>query len=252
MRDMKLCHPRLQLLAAQWIKECADQGLIVAISETMRTAAEQDALYAQGRTKPGAIVTNAKGSEYRSQHQWGIAFDFYILMDIDGDGTVSDDNYNDNTGVFKRAASIAKSLGLAWGGDWKGLVDKPHMYLPDWGSTPTKLIQTYGTPDVFMRSWKRAPGWSRDGIGYLYSRPDGSYPTNQWCVINNHYYLFNGKSYMTTGWHRWNGSKCDPEDGSGAWFFMDNTAGGPLEGACWHSRDNGAQEIWYVDLPDKL
>ena len=48
---------------------------------------------------------------------------------------------------LERAAAIAKSLGLAWGGDWSSIVDKPHLYLPDWGSTPTQLIQTYGTPE---------------------------------------------------------------------------------------------------------
>lgn len=76
MRDIALCHPRMQKIAAQWITACKAEGINVAISETLRTAAEQDALYAKGRTKPGNIVTNAKGSSYRSQHQWGIAFDF--------------------------------------------------------------------------------------------------------------------------------------------------------------------------------
>ena len=67
MRDIALCHPRMQKIAAQWITACKAEGINVAISETLRTAAEQDALYAKGRTKPGNIVTNAKGSSYRSQ-----------------------------------------------------------------------------------------------------------------------------------------------------------------------------------------
>ena len=50
MRDISLCHPRLQRIASAWIKACATEGITVAISETLRTAAEQDALYAQGRT----------------------------------------------------------------------------------------------------------------------------------------------------------------------------------------------------------
>lgn len=247
MKDLKLCHPRLQLLAGQWIKACAQQGIIVAVSETLRTVQEQDALYAQGRTKPGQIVTNARGSAYRSQHQWGIAFDFYLVMDIDGDGKISDDSYNDTSGAFGKAAAIAKSLGLGWGGDWSSIVDKPHMYLPDWGSTPAKLIQTYGTPEAFIRTWKQPAGWVRDGIGYWYRRADGSYPVNSWHVINHHYYLFNRDGYMMAGWHRWDGKICDPDDGSGDWYFLDNTQGGPLEGACWHSKENGAQEIWYLD-----
>src|SRR5690606_22511724 len=44
-----------------------------------RTWAEQDALYAQGRTKPGSIVTNAKGGQ--SNHNFGIAMDFGVFKD---------------------------------------------------------------------------------------------------------------------------------------------------------------------------
>mgnify|MGYP001013999031 CR=1 FL=1 len=155
MRDITLCHPRLQRIASAWMKACATEGITVAISETLRTAAEQDALYAQGRTKPGNIVTNAKGSSYRSQHQWGVAFDFYLRMDIDGDGKISDDAYNDSTGMFKKAAELAKALGLAWGGDWRSIVDKPHLYLPDWGSGTNILKQRYGTFEAFKKTWPK-------------------------------------------------------------------------------------------------
>ena len=66
MRDITLCHPRLQVLAGKLLEECSKQGLVIAIGETLRTVAEQDALYAQGRTTPGQIVTNARGSSYSS------------------------------------------------------------------------------------------------------------------------------------------------------------------------------------------
>lgn len=155
MRDITLCHPRLQRIASAWIKACATEGITVAIGETLRTVAEQDALYAQGRTKPGNIVTNAKGSSYSSQHQWGIAFDFYLKMDVDGDGSVSDDAYNDSTGMFKKAAELAKALGLAWGGDWRSIADKPHLYLPDWGSATNILKQRYGTFEAFKKTWPK-------------------------------------------------------------------------------------------------
>ena len=46
MRDITLCHPRLQRIASAWIKACATEGITVAIGETLRTVAEQDALYA--------------------------------------------------------------------------------------------------------------------------------------------------------------------------------------------------------------
>lgn len=78
-------------------------------------------------------------------------------MDVDGDGKIADDAYNDSKGHFRKAAEIGKKLGLAWGGDWSSIVDKPHLYLPDWGSTPTPLIKQYKTPEKFMKTWIMEP-----------------------------------------------------------------------------------------------
>ncbi len=153
MRDITALHPRLQTKAALLKEECEKQGILILFSECLRTKAEQDALYAQGRTAPGNIVTNAKGSTYSSQHQWGIAIDFYINMDVDGDGDKKDDAFNNSTGLFERVGAIAKSIGLGWGGDWTSIKDRPHLYLPDWGSTASKLKQQYITPERFMQTW---------------------------------------------------------------------------------------------------
>ena len=90
-RDITKCHPRLQELAAELKAECARQGYQIAIGESFRSVAEQDALYAQGRTKPGQIVTNAPGSSYSSMHQWGVAFDFYR---------------NDGTGAYNESGNF--------------------------------------------------------------------------------------------------------------------------------------------------
>jgi hypothetical protein len=150
MRDITVCHPRLQTLTAQLVDKCAGAGLPIKIGESFRSVAEQDALYAQGRTQPGSIVTNAKGSSYSSQHQWGIAADFYRA---DGKGA-----YNEAGDYFKRVGEIAKQLGLAWGGDWKSIIDKPHVYLPDWGSGTGILKQKYGTFENFKKTWAAEDG----------------------------------------------------------------------------------------------
>lgn len=94
---------------------------------------------------------------------------------------------------------------------------------------------------------KTKAGWNKGQYGYWWQDEDGSWPANEWRLINHHYYLFNRDGYMVTGWHRWDGQTCDPDDGSGDWYFLDNTSGGELEGACWHGRENGSLEIWYVD-----
>ena len=144
-RDITMCHPQLQELANKLLIECKKQGLIVKLGECFRSVDEQNALYAQGRTKPGSIVTNAKGISYSSMHQWGVAFD---VIRNDGKGA-----YNDSDGWFSKVGKIGKALGLEWGGDWTSPVDKPHFQLPQWGSTPSKLKQLYGNVENFKKTW---------------------------------------------------------------------------------------------------
>ena len=154
MRDLKQLHPELQEKWDTLVEKCKKQGIYIKYSECLRTKEEQDALYAKGRTAPGSIVTNARGSSYSSQHQWGIAVDFFLDMDIDCDGSKSDDAFNNSKNHFTKVGQIAKSIGLGWGGDWKSIVDTPHLYLPQWGSTTTQLKQLYGTPEKFFKTWK--------------------------------------------------------------------------------------------------
>lgn len=153
MRDITELHPRLQEKIVELQKLCKKNGITIGIGECVRTVAEQDALYAQGRTKPGNKVTNARGSTYSSMHQWGPAFDFYLMMDVDGDGKTSDDAFNNATRLFNKVGKLGQSIGLEWGGSWKSIVDLPHFQLPDWGSTPAKLKALYGTPEKFMETW---------------------------------------------------------------------------------------------------
>lgn len=145
MRDIELLHPKLREKAEQMLRLCSERSLIIGIAQTFRTVEEQNELYAQGRSKEGSIVTNAKGTDYDSMHQWGVAFDIYR---DDGKGA-----YYNADGFFSKAGEIGRSLGLEWGGDWKEFKDLPHFQLPDWGSTPIKLKKMYGNPDNFIKTW---------------------------------------------------------------------------------------------------
>ena len=148
MRDRTKLHPKLQKKLNELEKACKKVGLKIQITECVRTIAEQDALYAQGRTTgvKGHTVTNAPGYSYSSHHMWGTAFDF-----CRADGK---EPYYDKDGFFTKVGKIGKSLGLEWGGDWKSPVDKPHFQLSDWGSTTKQLKAIYGTPEKFMATWK--------------------------------------------------------------------------------------------------
>jgi len=147
MRGTEYLHPELQVIANKFLEKCKAAGLNVLITETYRTEAEQNALYAKGRTAPGNIVTNCKYPQ--SPHCWGVAFDFCR--------NVKGQEYTDSDGFFSKTGSVGKSLGLAWGGDWKGFVDKPHLelakYLPN-NSVKTLQAQ-YGTPEKFKAAWPK-------------------------------------------------------------------------------------------------
>ena len=145
MRDISLLHPRLREKAELMLKMCTERSLPIGVAQTLRTVEEQDKLYAQGRTEEGNIVTNARGSDYNSMHQWGVAFDVYR---DDGKGA-----YFNADGIFSKVGAVGRSLGLEWGGDWTDFRDLPHFQLPDWGSTPVQLKKQYGTPGNFMKTW---------------------------------------------------------------------------------------------------
>ena len=111
-------HPKLQELAQAFKDACSKQNLPVSIYFTLRTIAEQDALYAQGRTTPGKIVTNAKGGE--SYHNYGLAFD---AAPLNSDLSI---NWTDNQ-LYQAMGEIGQSVGLEWGGSWVKFPDKPHF-----------------------------------------------------------------------------------------------------------------------------
>ena len=101
-----------------------------------------------------------------------------------------------------------------------------------------------------MKTWvkEEKTGWIKNATGYWYRKADGTFPANAWHIINNHYYLFNRDGKNADPLFVWLKEQA-PE---GDWFFLDNTKDGPLEGACWHSKDNGAQEIWFVAQENNL
>ena len=164
--DTTMIHPRLVEKLNQLVKVCKDNGITIEFSSGYRSFAEQDKLYAQGRTEPGMKVTNARGGY--SQHNWGIAADFFLDMDVDGDGSKSDDAFNNNTALFDKVGRLAGTVGLGWGGNWTSPVDRPHLYLPDWGSTPTSLRNKYGTYERFKATWP--------GGGSASGSTDADYP----------------------------------------------------------------------------
>lgn len=108
--------PAARVRAQAFLAECKKQGIDVLITSTYRDSAAQAALYAQGRTAPGAKVTNAKPGQ--SWHNWRCAFDFVPI--VNGKA-----QWN-NIATFQRCGEIAESVGLEWAGRWRTFKELAH------------------------------------------------------------------------------------------------------------------------------
>lgn len=140
-REINLLHPTLRVKVPELIERAAAAGINLIITQTLRSKSEQDEIYAQGRTQPGKIVTNAPYPQ--SLHNWGVAFDIAV---IGADGKVTwDINW------FKKAGPIGEALGLAWGGRWSKFPDYPHFELPNYSWSA--LNKQYGSPAKFIKTW---------------------------------------------------------------------------------------------------
>ena len=106
---------KVRPIARLFIHACQAAGIDAKVISGTRTYAEQDALYAKGRTTAGPKVTNARGGY--SNHNFGIAFDIGIFVD---------GKYLEDGPAYRNAAVLGKSLGLSWGGDWTSFKDEPH------------------------------------------------------------------------------------------------------------------------------
>lgn len=120
-RELSDLLPPTRKRCAAFVAACKDAGIDVIITSTLRSMADQAALYAQGRTTPGKIVTNAKAGQ--SWHNYGLAFDFCPM--VNGKPAWSD------TKLFTRCGEIAESVGLEWAGRWKSFKELAHAQFTD-------------------------------------------------------------------------------------------------------------------------
>jgi len=117
MADLSQLHPKVKELAEKHIAKCKEAGIDLLVYCTYRSIKEQDALYAQGRTKPGKKITNARGGQ--SMHNFRVAYDCGPVVN----GKI---DWN-NTKLFVKIGEIGELLGLEWGGCFKSIVDLPHF-----------------------------------------------------------------------------------------------------------------------------
>jgi peptidoglycan L-alanyl-D-glutamate endopeptidase CwlK len=115
-RRLEDLHPRVKAMAEAFVSGCADRGITVLITSTYRDHESQDQLYAQGRTTPGKVVTNAKGGQ--SFHNYRCAFDFVPTLG-------GQPQWNDLK-TFEICGKLAEAVGLEWAGRWQSFKELAH------------------------------------------------------------------------------------------------------------------------------
>lgn len=125
-RSLEDLHPQVRVMAERLLAQAAAAGIPLTVTFTLRTMATQDALYAQGRTCPGCIVTNARAGY--SFHNYGLALDVVptelLALPRWGDTT---DHQARTDALWATIGASGKALGFRWGGDFTTIKDRPHF-----------------------------------------------------------------------------------------------------------------------------
>jgi peptidoglycan LD-endopeptidase CwlK len=149
-------HPILANKVRTMADQLQQEGIYVRVVQGLRSIEEQDALYAQGRTSPGKIVTDCRGGF--SYHNFGLAAD--VVPSEAGIDKSYNPDWDESHPTWKRMVQIAESLGLNAGADWRTFRDWPHFQLT--GKYPV------GHPPDEVRNVYRSGGlkavWKATGI----------------------------------------------------------------------------------------
>jgi peptidoglycan L-alanyl-D-glutamate endopeptidase CwlK len=122
LQRLQSVNPVLAGKITQLAEILAPEGLVVRVTAGLRSWAEQDVLYAQGRITPGKVVTNARGGE--SWHNLGCAVDMVPMDQIP-----PQPDWNLSHPVWARMVAVGESLGLYSGSEFCSIKDWPHFQL---------------------------------------------------------------------------------------------------------------------------
>lgn len=168
-RDVNELTPAAQNACRLFLKKCKEAGLNIFLTETYRSQARQNQLYAQGRTEPGKIVTWTLNSRHTSRRAWDIAVIGKDLYDM---------------AVIRKAGAIGQSLGITWGGIWSP-PDYCHFEITEDWTAPEEVEemtqkQFNQMMDVYLaeRNKKSASDWAKTEIekGISEGITDGTMP----------------------------------------------------------------------------
>lgn len=135
---LQLVHPILASTVAKMDSALVAQGIRLRVVQGLRTMAEQQALWEQGRTAPGSIVTHARPGD--SWHNYGTAVDLIPGL---RNTPAWEPNWDENHPDFQAMIRMGISLGLVSGSTWVSIKDYPHFQLAGLPVTPTQAQRVY-------------------------------------------------------------------------------------------------------------
>jgi peptidoglycan L-alanyl-D-glutamate endopeptidase CwlK len=139
---LNLVHPILADKVRRMAAMLEGEKIAIRVVQGMRSWADQEALYQQGRTTKGQRVTNCPGGY--SYHNFGLAVDCVPDEQWDDGKFVPD--WNSAHPQWKRMEEVGESLGLENGADWRSFPDAPHFQLTGRfrvGSPPDEVRQIF-------------------------------------------------------------------------------------------------------------
>lgn len=110
--------PPVRARVDQFLADCKNHGIDLLVTSTYRDHDAQDALYAQGRTTAGSIVTNARGGF--SFHNYRCAID--VVPIVSGKPV-----WDARNPIWAKVGALGKLAGLDWAGDWQTFRETAHF-----------------------------------------------------------------------------------------------------------------------------
>ena len=117
-RDLNELLPQVKTKVEHFIQLCKDNNIDLLVTSTYRDLESQAALYSQGRTSPGKIVTNAGPGD--SYHNWRCAIDVVPLVNGKAD-------WDGSHPVWAEIGRLGKEAGLEWAGEWVHFKELAHF-----------------------------------------------------------------------------------------------------------------------------
>jgi peptidoglycan L-alanyl-D-glutamate endopeptidase CwlK len=117
-RSLDELAPPVKERVENFLNLCKENNIDLLVTSTYRDNESQQALYAQGRTTAGKVVTNAKAGD--SWHNWRCAVDVVPLVN-------GKPNWDGSDPVWAKIGELGNQAGLEWAGNWKTFKELAHF-----------------------------------------------------------------------------------------------------------------------------